>query len=121
MRVYNVIPPVSCFPSLDFPLYEGEMLKVTLARALMNGAPIDSSSEVFYDDEDDVDSDDFSVDPVTDIRTDRFAVAEHSLYDSPRSTASHMTSQAESNIASSVVPDSVVSESSVSESSSLDS
>lgn len=101
MRLYKSLPSVS---DLDLPspiLYEGERLCLTLARALMNGAPIDATSQPFYDDDDVIDSDDFVVDPATDIRTDRFSLAEAALFEHPRSVASSMTDSADSSVVTS--------------------
>ncbi|QCS36901.1 hypothetical protein [Tortoise microvirus 22] len=91
MRLFKDIPVHKPFASTV--LYAGERLCDSLSRARLNGAPIDSSSSPFYDS--DQADDDFSVDPITDIRTDRFALAESMLSEHPRSVAEQMTRSAD--------------------------
>lgn len=95
MRLFKDIGPL--WPLVDSPVvYPGERLADVLMCARMNGAPIDSSSSTFYDDDDDDDV--FVVDPATDIRTDRFALAEFALMDAPRSAAAAITESAGSSV-----------------------
>lgn len=86
---YNSIysPQVAEDSELD-TYYLGEPLSHTIARALEEGTGVSAEVTQIYD-EPDTDE----VDPACDIRTDRFAVAEHAIYQ--RTAAAVMSDQAQ--------------------------
>lgn len=96
MRLYRSVgTPLR--PDFEVVYYPGERLCDMIYRARMNGAPIDSTSQPFYDEDDDDDS--FDVDPVTDIRTDKWSLAEIALLETPKTVSTTMTRDAEQSAA----------------------
>lgn len=93
MRLYKVIPDYPPVEGFSAEFYVGERLVDMIQRALLNGAPVESTHQPFYDEDDDDDV--FVVDPMTDIRTDKWSMAERALLESPKGVSNSMTRDAE--------------------------
>lgn len=90
MPKYRSMPPVyTGFEPL--PLYEGEMLSSILRRAKETGFSDIDAASVSYDD---LPDDDFTVDPTTDIRFNRFEHAEYLSVEHSRAAANALQESA---------------------------
>lgn len=92
MPKYKKMPPLYPVPDTGIVLRPGERLADKILRSTLQGVSPEMSSTLEYDSDD---STAFDVDPNSDIRTDRFALAEHMSVTHARRAAASVNSAAD--------------------------
>lgn len=88
---FRSVPPGMCPQDYDAPAMPSEMLGDRLLRYQLEGVGPEAEIELSYDD---LDDDDFTVDPSCDLRTDPSSEAEYAQNERPRAVAAAMSEAA---------------------------